>query len=68
MLAEITPALHHKSTTCFENHNLKRHWITSFTLVEHEESMLPFSKAVKSLIFEQKTNVCCTKAGRVADV
>ena len=32
-LAQITPRHHTKTQTCFENHNLIRHWITSFQLL-----------------------------------
>ncbi|KKC32629.1 hypothetical protein WH91_12405 [Devosia psychrophila] len=44
VLAEITPALHYKPRTIFERRNLIRHWITSFTLVEHaDDGALIFS-------------------------
>ena len=49
MLAEITPDQHHISQAFFERQNLKSHWITSFTLVEHEGSMTPFTAPVQSL-------------------
>ena len=50
MLAENLPRRHHKSKTCFECRHLMSHWITSFTLVEHERMLLPFIVIVKSQI------------------
>ncbi len=46
LLAEITPSHHTKFQTFLKNHILKRHWITSFALVEHEVSVRPNSGAV----------------------
>jgi hypothetical protein len=45
-LAEVPPGQHHKSQTFFERQNLKKHWITSFTLVEHEKMVRPFFRLV----------------------
>jgi len=39
LLAEITPSHHTKFQTFLKNHILKRHWITSFALVEHDVSV-----------------------------
>ncbi len=39
LLAEITPSQHTKTQTFLKSQNLIRHWITSFSLVEHEESV-----------------------------
>jgi len=44
VLAEITPDQHFKSKTFFEYQNLKRHWITSFALVEHDTRMTGFAE------------------------
>ncbi|SEQ26857.1 hypothetical protein SAMN05428969_2484 [Devosia sp. YR412] len=52
VLAEITPSHHTISKAFFEYQNLKRHWITSFTLVEHDRSMNLFFGSVQSRIFQ----------------
>ncbi|KKB07626.1 hypothetical protein VE26_13050 [Devosia chinhatensis] len=48
LLAEITPSQHTKTQTFLKNQILIRHWITSFALVEHEESVRRFFQAVQS--------------------
>lgn len=46
--AEITPSHHTKLQTFLKNHILKRHWITSFALVEHDESVRLICGGVQS--------------------
>src|SRR5690606_11006233 len=47
VLAKITPDQHTISKAFFEYQNLKRHWITSFTLFEHEGMVRPICRLVQ---------------------
>jgi hypothetical protein len=67
VLAEITPRHHLQSQTCFEYRILKRHWITSLKLVEHEGSLRPFAGPVQSQNLHAATAWTCPSYPRGGD-